>query len=148
MGFLRHTQVIEMKSGNSDGLRSQALSRCVTSFMSTHAVFTLVGQRVKYRMQNVKQRPTGVLEERSCSHIHLVPVKQRSRLNGLSLNVFVFFVFFRALCSLLHLHLISPNGVLTFCSSKEKHCQAAANGDQERLLFWDLSSPVQPAILP
>ena len=51
-------------------------------------------------------------------------------------------------CSLLHLHLISTNGVLTFCSSKEKYCQAAANGDQERLLFWDLSSPVQPAILP
>lgn len=31
MGFLRHMQVTEMKSGNSDGLHSQALSRCVTS---------------------------------------------------------------------------------------------------------------------
>lgn len=57
-------------------------------------------------------------------------------------------VIFVALCSLFHLHLISPNGVLTFCSSKEKYCQTAANGDQDRLLFWVLSRSVQPAILP
>lgn len=60
-----------------------------------------------------------------------------------------FFLFCGSLThSLLHLHLIYTNGLLTFCSSKEKHCEAAANGDQQRLLFWDLSSPVWPAILP
>lgn len=31
VGFLRDMQVTEMESGNSDGLHSQALFRCVTS---------------------------------------------------------------------------------------------------------------------
>lgn len=63
-------------------------------------------------------------------------------------QLFSFFVDHSLTHSLLHLHLIYTNGLLTFCSSKEKHCEAAANGDQQRLLFWDLSSPVWPAILP
>lgn len=83
--------------------------------------------------------------------MHIDSVKQRSSSNDLTFSFFLATMaqtVFLAPCSLLHLHLISANGVLTFCSSKEKYCQAAANGDQERLLFWDLSSPVQPAILP